>query len=155
MTVKKLARMVGVSRATFYRHHQGVGRIVPDYHYYIIHKYSRAVRRLSVGNARPEQVVQRLLFFIVQNKKIFLVLMRGRDTEIFAEMVMKLEPFFSKMLRLPKNSGEMYVVYAGGVSGLLIEWGEDGFPEGKIEELKGKIMYLTETMRTSLAPLLK
>ena len=56
--------------------------------------------------------------------------------------------------RLPKNSEKIFRVYISEVVGLVEEWGREGFLEVEIEKLLSEIMYLTDTMRSRLAPLM-
>ena len=156
ISMTEMARIVGVSRCTIYHHHHKISLIVLDYHRFVIRKFARAVKKLEdYEDTKTEAIIQRLLLFIVQNEMAFMVLAKGNDTQIYTEMMIRLEPAFARKLRLPKNSGEMFRVYAGEVAALLAEWAEQGFSESKMDELKEKIMYLTETMRVRLAGLLK
>lgn len=156
ISMTEMAKIVGVSRVTIYHHHHKIGLIVLDYHRYIIRKYTPAVKKLEFfKEVRIETVIQRLLLFVVQNEMAFMVLAKGEDMQIYIEMMMRLEPAFARKLGLPKNSEEMFRVYAGEVAMLLTEWAEQGFPESKMDELKEEIVYLTETMRVRLAGLLK
>ena len=56
--------------------------------------------------------------------------------------------------RLPKNSEKIFRIYVSEVVELVWEWGKRGFCEAEIEELVTEMMFLTDTMRTRLGPML-
>ena len=71
---------------------------------------------------------------------------------VVERMILRLRSKLKSTCCLPKNSEKMLRVYAKEVAGVIEEWGKDGFKEGELEAVLGKIMYLTETMRQRLGP---
>ena len=54
---------------------------------------------------------------------------------------------------LPKNSGKIIRIHAKEVTGMIEEWGKDGFKEDNLEAVLSDVVYLTETIRRRLGRL--
>lgn len=151
----KMAERAGVARSTFYHHHQAVGKIIADYRSYILVKYGRMAQRLmGLPKMDARTLYRRILVFIVQNKRIFGILMMGGEREVLVKMIFKLRPWLTNAMRLPKNSDKIFLVYTGEVVALLDKWCQDGAPESEIERLLREIAHLTDTARVRLKILL-
>ena len=48
----------------------------------------------------------------------------------------------------------MFMVYVNEVVGLIVGWGKKGFMEKELQNVLANIMYLTESMRERLKPLI-
>lgn len=153
---EKMAYRAGVTRTTVYYHHAAVREIMPDYKRYIIRKHGRTMRPiLEESQMRLRNIYLMNLTFIVAHRRIFLIFMRVRDREVMWEMVNRLRERIERFARLPKNSEEIFRVYRGEVVELLEGWGERGFGEEEMSDMLDKVMYLTETMRERLKPLMR
>lgn len=152
----RMAHKARVARATVYYHHAAVREILPDYKKYIIGKYGRIMRPiLEKSQVRMRNIYLMNLTFIVAHRRIFLIFMKVRDREVMWEMINRLRGRVERFARLPKNSEEMFRVYRGEIIELLEGWGERGFGEEEMPDMLDKVMYLTETMRERLKPLMK
>ena len=151
----KMAERAGVARSTFYHHHQAVGKIIADYRSYILVKYGRMARKLMGSRGVEARVLYgRTLMFILQNKRIFKILMMGGERGVLGKMIFKLQPWLVNMMGLPKNSDKIFLVYTGEVVALLDKWCQDGAKETEMDKLLNEIVYLTETARVRLKMLL-
>lgn len=92
--------------------------------------------------------------FILQNKRIFKILMMGGERGVLGKMIFKLQPWLVNMMGLPKNSDKIFLVYTGEVVALLDKWCQDGAKETEMDKLLNEIVYLTETARVRLKMLL-
>jgi AcrR family transcriptional regulator len=151
----QMAERAGVARSTFYHHHQAVSKIMLDYKKYVLKKFGRMVKRVLLSRKVSVRVLYRqTLTFIIQNKRIYKILMMGNERGVLGEMIFKLRPYLTRIMGLPKNSDRLFLVYTGEVVALLDEWCHDGIKESEIEGLLGEIVYLTETARVRLKMLL-
>ena len=155
VSARTMADKVGVARSTIYNHHKTVREIIPDYERYILRKYKRMIRKALKGRGvRIKSLYAKALFFMLQNKRVFVVLARGGDRRVVEQMVMELRGRIEVVMRLPKNSNSLYNVYVDEVVGLILRWNADGLREAEMDELLVNIMHLTETMRQRLRFLL-
>lgn len=148
----ELVRKAGIARMTFYCHHVMIKAIIPDIKKYVFRKYSRVLSKN--GDMRLMRLYETTLFFILQNRQMFSVLIKLGDRELLTNMVKLLDSRTSIFLHLPKNSSKMLSVYQSEVCELISEWCENGMPDAEIKKLLSEIMYLTKTMRSRLSPLL-
>lgn len=154
--MEKVAKKVGVARSTIYNHHRAVKEILPDYEKYVMRKYERMLRSLVKNNkVRLRAIYFRLLIFILQEKKIFLMLVKNHHEMIIGKMMLRLEPRISAHAKLPKNSGRILMIYIGEVMSVIGEWMQNGFSEEGINGVLDDIMFLTDTMRVRLNGLRK
>ena len=152
---KELAKKVGVARSTVYNHHRTAREILPDYERYILRKFRRALRRMTKNkNVKLKSLYMKVLFLIMHEKRIFGVLMRGGRRETLEKIVLEMRVKIVNYAKLPKNSEKMFGVYVSEVVELVVGWGKRGFIEAEIEGLLEDIIYLTDTMRQRLAPLM-
>lgn len=151
ISVGKMAERAGVARSTFYHHHKTVNRIVVDYRNYTLNKYGRMAKRLlMMKNISTRVLYEYMLIFIMQNKKLFKILMAGNERNIFMRMIEKIKPKLFDIMRLPKNAEKLFLVYTGEVAVLIDAWCKNGADEGEIEKLLDEILYLTKTARVRL-----
>lgn len=151
----EMAEKAGVARSTIYSHHRAVREILPDYEKYVLRKYRRVVRRMMKnGNVRLKRIYLSMLFFMIQEKRIFEMLIKNHRRTLLEMMIGEIKMKVISYARLPKNSEKIFRVYISEVVGLVEEWGREGFLEVEIEKLLSEIMYLTDTMRSRLAPLM-
>lgn len=151
-----LARRAKISRSTLFRHYRTVYEIVPGYERRIYRKYTRMVGViLKNKRVKIKEIYLKILIFIVINKKDFkMILLRGNGA-IFEKMIWRLEKRICGNYFLPKNSKQIFGIYVKEISGVIEEWGKRDFNKNEIEVILNKIMYLTDTIRSRLVPILK
>ena len=151
----ELAEKAGVARSTIYHHHKTVRGIVVDYERYILRKYKRTMAKvLRTKDTSMRMLYNKTLMFIMQNRQIFLIVIRGGRNEVFDKMMMAIRLTIEDIEKLPKNAEKIFDVYAGEVGALLKRWSKKEFREEEVEGLLRDILYLTKTMRVRLKPLL-
>ena len=155
ISVGRVAQKAGVARSTFYHHHQAVDKIITDYRNYILVKYRRAIKGISDSKAVSTRILYtKTIFFIIQHKKIFKILLMGEDNKVFENMLVRLQPVLVDLMRLPKNSKKIFMVYTSEVAVLLNDWCKNGAREDEIQHLLDELLYLTDTARLRLKILL-
>ena len=152
-TAGLLVRKARISRATLYRHHKTVTRIIPDYKKEVLAKYGGMLRGLShQKNTQVRKICLRTLIFVMANRRIFKILLRYDGGAVIEKMVLKSKSKLQSTYHLPKNPDKMLKVYTKEVAGIIEEWGRRGFCEDGMDITLVKIMYLTDTMRQRLGP---
>ena len=155
LSVREVTRQVGIARSTFYHHHQSTAKIVADYQRYIIDKYKRLTKKMLGAQKVPARMMyERTLLFIVQHKKVFKILLAGKERSILKYMITKMQPRLVDIMHLPKNSKKIFLVYEGEVTSLMDAWCRNGMREDEINRLLDEIIFLTETARVRLKILL-
>lgn len=153
-SVNLIIKKAGISRTTFYRHHESIYKIRPNYEKYILKDFTKMMRSLvSKKDAKISSVYYRMLIYIMVNKKIFSMLVEKGDSKVIEKMVSRLSGKIKDVYHLPKNSAKILEIYGCEIHGIIENWGREGFCEGKMDDTLKDIMYLTETMRTRLLPL--
>lgn len=151
ISIDGLAKTIGIARSTFYHHHRAISKIVVDYRNYALNKYSRLMKK-TTGRASAKMLYRRMLIFIIQNKRVFKILMACGDKEIFIKLIGKIKPRLVKLMGLPKNSDKLFLVYTGEIAALLEAWCKS--EEYEMEKVLDEITYLTQTARVRLKMLL-
>lgn len=153
-TLSKMAKKVGVARATMYAHHRTVREVIPDYRRYMLVEYDRLVRRkIRKRNLTLKTTYFETLLFILRNKRVFRMLIEFGDVETLVGILRKIKPKIESSIRLPKGSEKVFRVYISEIIEIIVEWGESGFSETKMDEMLSNIMYLTDTARDRLMPI--
>ena len=154
LNVNELIQRVGVDRTTFYRHHRAVYEIAEDYEQYIMEKYIKSVEMIRKRDGVELKIIYcRMMGFILQNRRVFEVLLGAGSSRVVEKMVWISEPEVVSFLRLSGNSKRVLRVYIGEVVGLIMDWGLEGFKEVEMVGLLDNIMCMTETARKRLLPL--
>ena len=153
--VNLVAKKTKLSRSTLYRHHKVLYNITTDYEKYILRKFSCTMKYATFGKTKLKNMFYRMLIFIVNNKKIINALIKRNRTAIFEKMLECLEGRIVKSCHLPKKSDKIFKIYAMEVAGVIEEWGKRDFCREEIEKVLDDIMYLTNTMKVRLGPLLE
>ena len=151
ISLGKMADRVGIARSTIYRHHKAIREIVPDYQKYILRKFKILMRNNS--GLCPKKMYERMLIFIIQNKKIFDVLLKSGETGVLKSMLMCLKPEIVGYTKLPKNYDKAFFVYMNEIVGLIEAWVMGGSEEDEMWVLLSDIDYLTDTLRVRLSGL--
>lgn len=151
ISIDRMAAKAGVARSTIYHHHRAVREILPDYEKYILWQYRRMIKKvLQNERLNMNMICLKILVFVLSNKWIFEILVRGGDGRIFERMLLEIRADLEKMMRLPKNSGILFAVYKSEIARLMCEWGARGFNERELEKVRTEMAYLTETARARL-----
>lgn len=151
---KEMASKAGVARSTFYHHHKTVREIVPDYKRYILQKYVRLVNKMMrQKGAGIRKMYGKMLIFMMQHKPVFKMLLKSDGNEIIKEMLTKLEPKAIKHMRIGKKMGKVLGIYKSEVVGLIVGWAEGDFNEKEMGAVIEDVMYLTETAKERLGPI--
>ena len=146
-----LVEASGVSRATIYRHHHAIGKIRQDYEKFLLRKYKLSMR-YPKKTASAEQLLRRMLLFIVQNKRRYRVLIRDGGEGLVHEMVLYLKNILIRDYNFPVDGIVVINMYAGEVYELLREWGKHNFTELRLEQVQLDLLYLTRTAPKRLGP---
>ena len=154
--VNLVVKKTKISRATLYRHHNVLCNIATDYEKYILDKYSRMIKPYLLNrNNKVKMLFYKTLIFITANKRILAVLIDKNGGIILERMVWRLRKRIVNTYRFPKDSGKIYKIYAKEVVGVIEVWKDSGFSMKKIEKVLDDIMYLTETAKGRLLPLIE
>ena len=152
--VNELIQKAGIDKATFYRHHETMNKIIEDYEQYILEEFNVLIDEIRDRNGVGlRKMYGEMLRFILQNQRVFEALMKKKELKIMREMVLILRPEIVIFVKIPDSSERVLKVYVGEVVGLVEDWGLDGFEGKKIVGLLNNIMYLTETIGGRLLPL--
>ena len=155
LSAKELAQRAGVNKATLYRHHRAICEIAGDYEDYILGKYISSIQTVrKKGNVDLRRVYYDMIIFILQNKEVFRGLMMMGEFEVIGRMVLTLKPEMMKFVGLSNGHERVLMVHGGEIVGLIIEWGMSGLEEERIAKLINDMMYLSETAKVRLMPLL-
>ena len=154
ITMVKMAKKAGVGRSTIYVHHHAIREIMSDWERYILAEYRLILRkRIKKDRAALKKMYFDMLIFILRNQKAFGMFLRLNNREVMKKMLDALEPKIRILMRLPKNSRKIFRLYESEVIEIIVEWGEKGFSEERIEKVLSDIMFLTKTARDRLMPI--
>ena len=154
ISIEEMARRAGVARSTIYVHHRMVREIIPDYERYILRKYQRMVKKvLKNGDCEIYSMMMKVLIFILVNKKVFIVVLKGGSKRAIEQMINGLRGELIKIMRLSPNQEKVFAIYRSEVVELIEIWCQEGFNRDKIEEVVNEIVYLTETAKIRLGRL--
>lgn len=154
LRMKELARRVGISRATLYRHHRAISKILPDYELYIYKNFLKYVKGFDYEkNLNIRLFYYRMLSFMLSYKKEFMVLLSRGETKTIKKMIEITRDLVSLKYNLPKNSEIIVDIYNSEILSVIEEWGRRGFLEEDVDKTIVNIIYLSRTARTRLLPL--
>lgn len=152
--MKELAKITGVSRVTLYRHHKTVNKILPDYEHYIYREFLKEVGRIGFEKRMNVRLYfYRMLSFILANKEVFKVFFVRERTEVIKKMIKKAQPMISLKYHMPKNAEMIFEVYNNEILGVIEGWNKEGLREKDIAMILEDILYLTDSARHRLMPL--
>ena len=152
--MKELAKITGVSRATLYRHHKTVNKILPDYEHYIYREFLKEVGRIGFEKGMNVRLYfYRMLSFILANKEVFKVFFVRERTEVIKKMIKKAQPMISLKYHMPKNAEMIFEVYNNEILGVIEGWNKEGLGEKDVDTILEDILYLTDSARHRLMPL--
>jgi len=151
---RRIATEIGVARGTIYNHHRVVELVPRDYEDYIIELYSGEIRKyLHQKNVTLSGLYRRMLVFVLQEQKVFKILIKAKDREVFVRMVERLRRFNKELDGLAGNTNDIYNIYSGEIAEILFIWGRGGFEREKMNEVLSDILQVTSTMRINLTKL--
>ena len=152
LSVSRLIKIARVSRSTFYRHHETVYKIIPDYEKYILKKYRNYTYRLiKIKNIRLKALCERTLAFMVVYRGVLQFLHAHGSTNLNESMLLLLKP---KIISAGKISHpDIFDIYIKEVATVITKWQQNGFNKDEIPSTVHKIMYLTNTAHERLSPI--
>lgn len=152
ITPRKLAKASGVSRATLYRHDFLIGRVKKNYNRKILIEYRNAVRRAR-KDLTVEQLIYRVLLFIVQRKKMCRFLMENGDGTLVRGMLGYIKMEIMTEYSLHRMAVPVFDVYTNEANAVISNWGEYDFDENMINEVHEDLIYLARTASVRLGGL--
>ena len=154
MNPRRMAAEIGVARGTIYNHHQVAEFIIQDYENYIYERYSKEVSKFfRRRNVTISGLYRRTLIFIMRERKIFGILIKAKDKEVFERMIRRLKKYNRELDGLNGNVSDIYNIYSGEIAEILFLWGKGGFKKEKMSEVLDDIVQMTTTMRINLTKL--
>ena len=151
ISIGAMAKKAGISRSTFYRHHRAVGLIVSDYESYVISRYSRMIKRLaSKKNVELKGLFVRTLLFIITNKMLAEMLIKGDGRRLICKMVYVLRPYIEKTAKLTAEHDIIFKVCASEITEIITYWVDSGLKEDNINRIIADLMYLIRTAKARL-----
>ena len=151
LSVKKLIRTAKISHSTFYRHHSSIHEIIPSYEQYILKKYRNIVKKNPYcKKAQLRYLFRNTLIFLVVHQKIMNFLSRYGSPNFTEALLLALSP---KLLSTGKiTSKDMLDIYLKEVAVIIDKWQQNGYKKEEITKTVDKIMFLTNTARIRLGP---
>ena len=83
ITIERMAKKIGVGRATIYRHHKTVRGIIDDY----IEMFTDECE--SFRNVNIQKYYYNVLIFVLKNWEMFLIFLRFHDRQVLLVMLSK------------------------------------------------------------------
>ncbi len=151
-SLNRLIKTAGISRATRYRRHGNINRIVPNYESYILRKNHKVFSRLIKNrHIHLRTLFERLFILMIAHKNIMQFILKYGRRDINDKIVMFIKP---KILSTGKvKDGEMFSVYLKEIVGIIEGWQVAGFRKQDVAPALDKIMYMTDTDFVRLRPL--
>lgn len=154
LSMGELARKIGVNRVTIYRHHRMPREIMGDYERHILEKYVELMVEIRKREGvELRRMYYEVILFILQNRRIFEMLMERKNFKVLEGMIVMLKPEIMDFIKLSGDYERIFRVYMGEIVGLIVNWELDGFQEVEIMKLLNNMMYLTKSARQRLLPL--
>lgn len=155
VSMSRLAVKVGVARSTIYCHHASIDGILTDYEKYILRKYRRAVRKMMKRDTVQTRVFYRqMALFMLQNRKIFEILIRGGNKAVLTEMVREVIEVTPARMKLPKNHKIGTEIYVSSVVEILWKWGKEGLTSRELTKVLANILYVTDNAKGWVEPMI-
>lgn len=147
ITVERMARIIGVSRSTIYRHHRSTRGIIDDYIQILIKKYENKfdenIRRYFFS----------LLVFIMRNKKVFLIFLKMRDRQVILMILRMNKDNLMKYAGFKMEPGKVFSIYCNEIVAIIKSWGENEFSKEEFDVVLNDVLFLTKNMKVRLGPL--
>lgn len=154
LSVNRIIKIAGVSRSTFYRHHQNVYAVVFDYEKYILKKYTRMTKKFTKKkSAKLRNIYCNMLIYIRAYNKVITFITKYGDPCIFEKLILVIKPILIKSSTIKDDL--IFDIYIKEVSGIIEKWVDTDFDKNEIISTVNKIMYLTNVARTHLLPIAK
>ncbi len=138
--VTEIVTFAGVSRATFYYHHEAAERIVEDCREYILAEYQKTVLSIK-KEAKLRTFYLKTLFFVLNEREFFLLLHSAGETKIYLLMFEELKNKFFLELRI--SDPKVFKICQAGLVMTIILWGDSGFLEEGISNTLDNMMLIT------------
>ncbi len=155
-SAQKLSKRAGISRSTFYRHHQATSKIPQDYEEYLFAVYLHRIKKYLNSDAPNLKIIFfRFVVFISSNREVFKALFGEGRKEIIKKMLHPLKPVIIASWDTSVNLDRIFKIYENEVLGIIEVWSEERFINQKITVVFNVIMYMTEHACRNLLPLKK
>lgn len=152
LSPSRLTRTARISRSTFYRHHESLARIAPDYEAYVLGRAKTTFSRLMKIHRIPLRVLcERVLIFITANRQLINFLLNFGSPDFLEQFLMILEPQLLPASKL--KTREQFLIYLGEIATLIRAWCISDYDQRLVRDLIDKIIYLTHTASIRLSPL--
>ena len=148
-TAEEIAKMVGISSSTFYRHHQSVSKILCDYEQLIMEMYAGMVEKINGRNMETGNILYQTLIFVMANKEIIKAVAEKDNYLIIYQMIIFLKPIIMKR----PGEDKIFNIYACEICGVIMDWQENDYAVEQFGVVRKNIIYLTKTARRRLEPL--
>ena len=101
LSMGELARKIGVNRVTIYRHHRMPREIMGDYERHILEKYVELMVEIRKREGMElRRMYYEVILFILQNRRIFEMLMERKNFKVLEGMIVMLEPEIMDFIKL-------------------------------------------------------
>ncbi|MBR2994507.1 TetR/AcrR family transcriptional regulator [Candidatus Saccharibacteria bacterium] len=154
ISVSTIVKNVGISRPTFYRHHDTLNEIAPDYEDYIIKKFSQLIKPiLRRKNKDLKMIYQKILVFLYYNKRIINFIYQYGDNRIIEKMIIQLKPYIISNYRLSDEN--LFNIYNKEVTAIIERWIQDEYDIFSITRTVENVSNITKTAYSRLAPIIR
>lgn len=147
ITIERMAKILGVSRSTIYRHHKSLKELI-DY-------YTKKV--VSECGELCEENVKRfytdLLIYIIKNREVFLVFYKMRDSRAILKVLEMNENSLMEYAGYKRRVRKVFNIYKYEVMAVMNVWGEKGFSRDDFDVVLNDILFLTKNMKVRLGAL--
>lgn len=141
-----------ISRATFYRHHQSINEIIPDYEKYLLKRFKKTVCHPTRDkDIRLRTLYERTLLFMLAHEEIISCVLIQNDSRFIERMILSLEPAITATRQL--HNKEIFIIYAREVACIIESWQQSKSKKENLSVTLDKIVYLTNTAHIRLSPL--
>ena len=151
VTIGEMARAIGVSRATIYRHHHSIDEIVSDYSRTLLEKCK--VKCDGFSEKQVRRFFLELLLFIVKNKLVFMMFFSVKNRNVLMGILVNNKEMILKSAGFTGRADKAFNIYCGEVLAVIQMWSEDGLSWEGMSTALEDILFLTKTLKTRLGVL--
>ena len=147
ITIERMAKMLGVSRSTIYRHHKSLKEM--------INFYTKKVMNECKGfcNENAKRFYADLLIYIIKNKETFLMFYKMRDWRAFLSILEMNESVLTENAGYKQRVKKVFNIYKYEVVAVMNAWGEKEFNRDDFDVVLNDVLFLTKNMKVRLGPL--
>lgn len=152
ITPGNLAKIVGISRVTLYRHHFSISRIKQDYEKMLFREYKKFMGRVR-DTLPADRLLYKMLLFILKYKKACKLLLEDGNEKLMRDMLTHIRPGIATTYSFAKMPTIIFKIYTSEIYALITDWGEREFTEGELAIVHHDMVYLTRTVPKRLGTL--